>query len=130
MKDILDFLKEAEVFFLATTEGTQPRVRPMGFFMEYKGKLCFSTNNTKPMFAQMKANPNIEICAYSGGKWLRVAGKIAFNTEREARVAALEAMPSLGKMYNPDDGKFEIFHFESATAHFSDMQGNNREVKF
>ncbi|MDR2658942.1 MAG: pyridoxamine 5'-phosphate oxidase family protein [Spirochaetaceae bacterium] len=129
MKEILDFLAECRQFFLATEEKSQPRVRPMGVAFEYKGKLCFCTSNKKKLFAQMKANPKIEICASNGNKWLRVAGTVAFNTEREAKEKALEAAPMLKNLYKVDDDIFEIFHFESATAVFNDMAGNTKELK-
>jgi len=130
MEEVLKFLQNSGTFFLATVEKDQPRVRPMGFVMIYEGKLSFSTNNKKEMYKQMKANPKIEICAStSDGKWLRICGSTAFNPNRAAREKALEIMPTLKKMYSPDDGIFEIFHFEKALAVFSDMQGGKREVK-
>jgi uncharacterized pyridoxamine 5'-phosphate oxidase family protein len=130
MKEIIKFLQDSKVFYLATADGDQPRLRPMGFVMEYAGKLSFGTNNKKDMFKQMKANPKIEICACSAdGKTLRVSGPVGFNSEREAKVQALEINPHLKNMYSADDGIFEIFHFEKALAVFSDMQGNKREVR-
>jgi uncharacterized pyridoxamine 5'-phosphate oxidase family protein len=129
MKEILDFLAECKMFFLATDDKGQPRVRPMGLALEYKGKLCFGTNNKKKMFAQIKANPRIEISASNGNRWLRVTGKAALIADRDAKVKALEAMPALKKMYSPDDGLFEIFRLDDATAVFADMSGNTKEVR-
>ena len=130
MEEILKFLQEAGTFYLATVEKDQPRVRPMGFVMIFDGKLSFSTNNKKEMFKQMKANPKIEICACTPDrKWLRISGSIVFNPNRAAKEKALETMPNLKNMYSPDDGIFEIFHFESANAVFSDMKGLKKEVK-
>jgi len=130
MEEVLKFLKDAKTFFLATVEKDQPRVRPMGFVMIYEGKLSFSTNNKKEMYKQMKANPKIEICASTpDGKWLRICGNAAFNPNKAAKEKALETMPVLKNMYSPDDGIFEIFHFENALAVFSDMQGGKKEVK-
>jgi uncharacterized pyridoxamine 5'-phosphate oxidase family protein len=130
MEEILKFLQDNQVFYLATVEGDQARVRPMGFVMIYKGKLTFGTNNKKPMFKQMKSSPKIEICSYSAdGGWLRISGPVAFNPDREAKVKALEVAPNLKGMYSPDDGLFELFHFENALAVFSDMKGGGREVK-
>ncbi|MDR2029213.1 MAG: pyridoxamine 5'-phosphate oxidase family protein, partial [Treponema sp.] len=63
IEEIIKFLLENKVFFLATIQGDQPRVRPMGFVMEYEGKLSLCTNNRKDMYRQMKENPKIEICA-------------------------------------------------------------------
>ncbi|AEF81603.1 pyridoxamine 5'-phosphate oxidase family protein [Leadbettera azotonutricia] len=130
MQEIIQFLNEAKVFYLATAEGDQPRVRPMGFVMEYEGKLCFCTNNKKEMYKQMKANPKIEISACGNeGKTLRIAGSVAFNTSREAKVKALEVNPHLKTMYSPDDGIFEVFYFIQGTAVFGDMKGGKKEVK-
>ncbi|MDR3355803.1 MAG: pyridoxamine 5'-phosphate oxidase family protein [Spirochaetaceae bacterium] len=129
MKEILDFIAACRLFFLATDEGGQPRVRPMGVAFEYKGKLSFCTNNTKKVFAQMKANPKAEICASNGEKWLRVTGTVVFSGEREAKEKALEAAPMLKNIYKVDDGIFEIFQFENAVAVFEDMKGNKKELK-
>jgi uncharacterized pyridoxamine 5'-phosphate oxidase family protein len=130
MEEIIKFLQENKVFYLATVEGDQPRVRPMGFVMNYEGKLSFCTNNKKEMFAQMKANPRVEICASApDGKWLRICGTIGFNPAGAAKEKALEIAPQLKRMYSVDDGIFEIFHFGNAAAVFSDMQGGRKEVK-
>jgi uncharacterized pyridoxamine 5'-phosphate oxidase family protein len=129
MEDIIQFLQKTQVFYLATVEGNQPRVRPMGFVMNYGGKLSFCTNNKKDMFKQIQANPKIEICAGApDGKWLRICGTVVFNPDRAAKEKALEIMPPLKNMYSADDGIFEIFHFEKASAVFSDMQGGKRDV--
>lgn len=129
MKEILDFIAECKQFFLATEDGDQPRVRPMGVAFDYKGKLSFCTNNTKKVFKQLKANPKAEICASNGDKWVRVTGTVKFNPERVAKEKALEAAPMLKNIYKVDDGVFEIFYFENAVAVFEDMRGNKKEVK-
>ena len=41
MKEVLNFLNKVGVYYLATEEGDQPRVRPLGFVMEWQGKLTF-----------------------------------------------------------------------------------------
>ena len=43
MKRILDFLKAAETYYLATVEGDQPRVRPFGTIHLFEGKLYIQT---------------------------------------------------------------------------------------
>lgn len=128
MKQVLDFLKEAGVFYLATADKDQPRVRPLGFVMEWDGKLAFCTSNNKNMYKQLAANPKAEICAYNGNDILRVWGKAAFITSPETQAKALEVMPNLGKMYAVGDGKFEIYCLEDAKATLSDMLGNSREI--
>ncbi|GHV07324.1 NimC/NimA family protein [Spirochaetia bacterium] len=130
MQEIIKFLQDSKVFFLATADGDQPRVRPMGFVMEYEGKLTFSTNNKKDMYKQMKANPRVEISACSPeGKTLRLTGTVVFNTGKAAKEKALEVMPGLKRMYSADDDIFTLFYYVNGTAVFSDMQGGKREIK-
>ena len=39
MSKLNDFLTEAGVFFLATKDGDQPKLRPLGLHMEMDGKV-------------------------------------------------------------------------------------------
>ena len=39
MERVVQFLKEAETYYLATVEGDQPRVRPFGTAHIFEGKL-------------------------------------------------------------------------------------------
>lgn len=39
MKEVHDFLKKAGIYYLATVEGDQPRVRPFGTIDIFDGKL-------------------------------------------------------------------------------------------
>jgi uncharacterized pyridoxamine 5'-phosphate oxidase family protein len=127
MKDVLDFLKANKVFYLATTSGDQPHVRPMGFVMEYDGKLTFCTANQKDMYQQLAANPNAEICCVDANyNTLRVYGKAVFCTTEETQRKALEVMPALGKMYAVGDGKFEIFCLDNAQAVCQTMSGERQ----
>ena len=130
MNEVLQFLKDNPIFYLATVEGDTPKVRPFGFAMEYEGKLCFCTNNKKDVYRQMKANPKVEISTTSQkGEWLRLKGNAVFITTREAKQAALDAMPSLGKMYSVDDPIFEVFCIEDAEATFAGVTGGSRTVQ-
>jgi uncharacterized pyridoxamine 5'-phosphate oxidase family protein len=65
METVVTFLNGAKTFYLATidVDGNQPRVRPMGFVMSYKGRLYMATSSTKDMYRQMRLNPKIEISA-------------------------------------------------------------------
>lgn len=129
MKQVLDFLNENKVFYLATNDGRAPHVRPMGFVMEYDGKLAFCTSNQKDMYKQMAANPDIEICCVDGDmNTLRLCGKAVFCTTAESQAKALEVMPMLGGMYAVGDGKFEIFYLDEAKAVCVSMGGEKKEL--
>ena len=130
MKRVLDFLKKAEVYYLATVEGNQPRVRPFGTINEFEGKLYIQTGKVKPTSKQLAANPKAEICAFKGGEWLRVAGTLVEDDRREARQSMLDAYPSLQGMYSADDGNTMVLYFKDATATFSSFAGAPETVTF
>ncbi len=116
MKEVLDFLKKCGTFYLATVEGDQPRVRPFGAVCAFEDRLYLVTNNKKAVYAQMLANPKVEISGMAGGKWIRLSGTVAPDPRREAKHAMLEANPSLRSMYSEDDGLVEVLYFTKASA--------------
>lgn len=127
MEKVLDFLKANKIFYLATTDGAQPHVRPLGFVMEYDGKLTFCTSNQKEMYKQLAANPNVEICCTDQSyNTLRICGKVEFCTTEAAQQKALEAMPALSRLYSAGDGKFEIFYLVEGQAVYQTMSGEKQ----
>ena len=130
MQEVYDFLKKAGTYYLATVEGDQPRVRPFGTVNIFDGKLYIQTGKIKPCSKQMAANPKVEICAFTGGQWLRVAAK-AINDDRiEAKQSMLDAYPNLQNMYKADDDNTQVLYLQDATATFSSFGGSDRVVKF
>ncbi len=117
MNEVLAFLKLCRVYYIATVEGDQPRVRPFGAQCEFEGKLYLTTSNQKSVYAQMKANSKIEISGMSpDGRWIRLTAEAVFDEHREAKTAMLEANPELRALYSEDDGKMEVFYLQNATA--------------
>ncbi|MBQ6606614.1 MAG: pyridoxamine 5'-phosphate oxidase family protein [Firmicutes bacterium] len=118
MSKINDFLTEAGVFFLATVDGDQPKLRPLGAHFEMDGKLLFGVGDFKDVYKQLIANPKTEIVAAKpDGHWLRYTGRAVFETDEKYAKAALEAMPHLKSIYNEQTGhKMMMFHLEDATA--------------
>ena len=130
MERVVQFLKEAEVYYLATVDGDQPRVRPFGTAHVFEGKLYIQTGKVKDVSKQIHANNKVEICAFKNGEWLRVAGKLIEDDRREARQSMLDAYPSLQAMYSADDGNTEVLYFEDAVATFSSFTSQPETVKF
>ena len=119
MNEVFEFLKKAGVFYLATVEGDQPRVRPFGAINIFENKLYIQTGKIKNVSKQMQVNPKVEICAFTEGKWLRVAATVVRDDRREAKVSMLDANPSLKGMYSADDDNTEVLFLKNATATFS-----------
>ena len=130
MKRVYDFLKRAEVYYLATVEGDQPRVRPFGTVNEFEGKLYIQTGKIKPTSRQLAANPKAELCAFSNGAWLRVACELVEDDRTEARRAMLDAYPNLRAMYNENDGNTQVLYMKNATATFSAFGQAPETVEF
>lgn len=117
MEKVLNYLKNCRTFYIATTEGDQPRVRPFGAVCQYEGKLYFGTNNKKDVYNQMLKNPKVEICGVYNGTWIRIEGKVKEDTRREARVAMMDDnKAALSSMYTVDDNLMTVFCFSEGKA--------------
>jgi len=130
VEKVCQFLEEAGTYYLATAEGDQPRVRPFGTALLYGGRLYIQTGKVKDVSRQIAANPKVEICAFHGGKWLRLAGELVNDDSRDVKVAMLEKMPSLKAMYSPDDDNTQVLYFRNATATFSSFTEAPETVTF
>lgn len=130
MERVCAFLKEARVYYLATVEGDQPRVRPFGTAHIFEGKLYIQTGKVKPVSHQLAENPKAEICAFHAGKWLRVAGQLVEDDRVEARKSMLDAYPNFRNMYDENDGNTQVFYFRNAEATFCSFSGEPETVKF
>lgn len=62
------FLNDAQTYYLATVDGTKPRVRPFGTVLLYDGKLYIQTGKVKDVSRQIGENPFVEICAVLNGR--------------------------------------------------------------
>lgn len=117
MSKVKDFLAEAGAFFLATVDGSQPKLRPLGAFLETDGKLLFGVGDFKNVYRQMTVNPLVELVACKpNGHWLRYTGRAVFETD-EKYAAQMIKESGLESIYNEQTGnKLMVFHIEDATA--------------
>ena len=95
MQRVCEFLKEAGVYYLATVEGDQPRVRPFGTAHIFEGKLYIQTGHVKPCAKQLLANPKAELCAFHNGTWLRIACSLVEDDRVEAKKSMLDDYTNL-----------------------------------
>ena len=130
MERVYNFLKEAGVYYLATVEGDQPRVRPFGTANIFDGKLYIQTGKVKPCSQQILANPKVEISAFHNGTWIRIAGELVEDDRLEAKKSMLDAYPDLRAMYNENDGNTQVFYFKNAVATFASFGAAPETVTF
>ena len=128
MEEVYAFLKACGTYCLATMDGNQPRVRPFGTVDLYNGQLTIQTGRKKDVAQQMLTNPQVELCAFDGQRWLRLAAKAVEIPEVAAQEHMLDAYPNLRSMYAPGDGNTMIFALTEATATFSSFPEPSRSL--
>jgi len=116
MERVCKFLKEAKVYYIATMDGDQPRVRPFGTAHIFDGKLYIQSGKKKDFYKQLQVNPKVEICAMNGGDWIRIVATLVEDDNLDAQASLLEDYPELKGMYQVGDGNNVVFYLKDATA--------------
>lgn len=130
IEKVYHFLNDAQTYYLATVDGTKPRVRPFGTILLYDGKLYIQTGKVKDVSRQISANPFVEICAFMNGSWIRIAAELVDDDNHDAKVAMLEKMPSLKQMYSADDDNTQVLYLKNATATISSFTAEPEVITF
>ncbi|WP_455542402.1 pyridoxamine 5'-phosphate oxidase family protein [Intestinibacter sp.] len=130
MQEVYEFLKACGTYYLATVEGDQPRVRPFGTIDLFEDKLYIQTGKVKEVSKQMAANPKVEISAFNGQNWIRVAGTAVRDDRVEAKAHMLDNYPDLKAMYSAEDDNTEVLYIKDATATISSFTAEPKVIKF
>lgn len=130
MEEVWKFLKECGVYFLATIDNDQPRVRPFGTIEIFEDRLYIQTGKSKSVSKQIEKNPKVEICGYKDGRWIRVTGKLVIDDRIEAKKDMLDKNPTLRSMYDENDDNTEVLYFESGEAVISSFTEEPKVIKF
>lgn len=131
MKEVYEFLKKCGVYYLATTEGDQPRVRPFGTVDLFEDKLYIQTGKIKSVAQQMKANPKVELSAMNqDGKWIRISAEAVLDENIKAQEHMLDNYPDLKAMYKAGDGNTEVYYLKNAVAQICSFAEEPRLIEF
>jgi uncharacterized pyridoxamine 5'-phosphate oxidase family protein len=130
MNEVYDFLKKCGVFYIATIDGDKPRVRPFGAVNIFENKLYLQTGKIKEVSKQIQINPNVEICGFVDGRWIRLEGKLVRDDRIEAKKSMLDANPELKSMYSPEDDNTEVLYFEHAKARICSFTEKEIDIDF
>ena len=130
MQEVYEFLKACGTYYLATVEGDQPRVRPFGTIDIFEDKLYIQTGKVKDVSKEMQANPKVEICAFDGQKWIRVAGDVVRDDRVEPKKHMLDSYPNLQALYRADDDNTEVLYLKNATATIYSFTEEPKVIKF
>lgn len=126
MKKVVEFLQANPVQYLATVgRDGKAKCRPFMFCFEKDGKLWFCTNNTKDVYKDMQANPEIEISVSSPEyAWIRLHGKAVFENNMAVKEGAMLNPIVKGQYQTADNPIFEVFYLEDAHGIIADFSGN------
>ena len=131
MERVCQFLKDAGVYYLATVEGDQPRVRPFGTINVFDGKLYVQTGKHKSVFKQLVKDPKMEICGIINlTTTLRITGELIDDNRVEPKKSMLDAYPNLRGIYDEHDENTSVMYFRNATATFSALDRDPEVITF
>lgn len=111
----LRFIRECGYFFLATSVGGRPRLRPMGIIHADEKALYLVTDKRKSVYTDLTENPLVELASYNlyTRQWIRISGRVRAEASREVQEAMLERYPMIRQEYiHQDDMFFVIFRLE------------------
>ncbi len=132
--DCVQFANDCRTVFFATTEGDEPRVRPLALqFADNRG-FYFQTEPVKSFYEQLRANKKVEVCFYSSeggglGRVMRVRGEVEFVDDLELKAKLIGERPffkAIG-IEKPDDPLFVLFRIRKGEAFFWTVANNMKE---
>lgn len=130
IKIIDDFLQRAEVFYLATTIGDQPKCRPFAYHYLEEGKIYFTAATFKDVFKQIQKNPKVEIAAYDGDKFLRYYGLAKIVKNDKIVEKAFNELPELKEIFKANNFELGVFYIDNATAEIRNEMSIEKTYKF
>ena len=121
LRDLANYLDNIGIQFLATIglDG-KPKVRPMQYMVLEDEKLWFCTNSKKEVFAELQANPCIELCGCKLEKnemqtpWIRFSAEVMFEERQDIRDAIIEKSAIVNALYKNmrDNPIFKVFYLK------------------
>ena len=122
LRDLANYLDNIGIQFLATIglDG-KPKVRPMQYMVLEDEKLWFCTNSKKEVFAELQANPCIELCGCKLEKdemqtpWIRLSAEVVFEERQNIRNAIIEKSAIVNALYKNmrDNPIFKVFYLKN-----------------
>lgn len=117
MNKKVEELKKVKIFYVATIDNDQPRVRPFSSVSEFEGNAYLCTGKQKEIYKQISKNPKVELSGmYDGGSWLRVSATLVEDDRIEAQEAVLNDPTGPSQLYTAGDNKFVVYRLTDVKA--------------
>lgn len=131
VKLVLEYLRECEVFYMATVDGLEPRVRPMSGVCEVEGRLCFLFSRSSALYHEIMGNRHVEISAVHPDKsWISLRGWLKEEGEKETRDTMLKACrDDIEDMGLVDREDMAVFSLHGGSVYLRDRnEGREKEL--
>ena len=124
-EEAIDLITDAGFGMLATTEGDQPRVRPMmPYYDEDTNTLIVALLGNSRTIDQIKANAKVEVCFVDRKMWFaRVTGTGQITENKEYKETLFNNVPMLRQYFGSvEDPNFillevKVTNLEASTPH-------------
>lgn len=99
--DCYRFIRECGYFFLATSSGNKPKLRPMGMIYSNEKALFLVTDKRKNVYFELTENPQMELAAYNlnSCRWIRITGKVQVESSGAIKEEIKNVYPIIKQEY-------------------------------
>src|SRR3990167_9074098 len=95
-EEVIDLIRDSGFCMLATTEGKQPRVRPMMPYLTEDNQLLLALLGRSRTIQQAKDNPLVELCFVDRKMWYcRISGKATISDDKFKKTILWNNIPML-----------------------------------
>ena len=111
---VKSLMKEVRWGFLATSDGNQVGVRPVGSCVWMGSELWAATGEGTDKIMQLRKVPNAEYCFIDKeGKHVRIEGSCIISTNNDDKLKLYEAVPILKNYFkDPADPKYVVIRMK------------------
>ena len=121
LREVANYLDRLGVQFMATIglDG-KPKVRPMQYMILEDDRLWFCTNSKKEVYAELQANPWLELCGCKLEKeelqtpWIRFSAQAVFEERQDIRDAIIDKSAIVNALYKDmrQNPIFKVFYLK------------------
>lgn len=121
LRDVADYLDRIGIQFMATIglDG-KPKVRPMQYMILEDDRLWFCTNSKKAVYAELQANPWLELCGCKLEQeelqtpWIRFSAQAVFEERQDIRDAIIDKSAIVNALYKNmrQNPIFKVFYLK------------------
>jgi len=112
--EVIDLMKDAGLGFLATTEGNQPKVRPMMPYLTDDNQLLVALLGRSRTIKDIENNPLVEVCFVDRKMWYaRVTGKGRISDDASKKEILWNSIPMLRQYFGGiEDENFVLLEID------------------